>query len=1097
VAKASAKPRTAGTTKKKQLDAAIAEAVGAGLELHLESVNFSDPQRPKTCLEVDFPIIPVNRVSTLEASSGAATKPVYQMGKWWARRQSSVFRTILLAAATRAPDDDSEAAKLVWDSYYGNHQRNEAYRKIRVADIFMGGGTTIVEGARLGMQMYGNDLNPVAWLNVKNECAHPDLDELARTTDLIESEVKPKLQPFYACDCPCGHKGVWRHRSHSHVMGQDFDPLSTTPEERRDYEYSGPTVIYTFWAKHGPCQASGCHHRTPLMSSPVVAARVGDKALSVKAWRNWTCTKCHKHFDIELTHVRLAPRATLVISANEAPFCSMDDSGNYTCPHCHTRFVDEAARITGKSDRLGKPTEKKVPLTVLVHPTWMKGSPSLDEDGASLGGSVDSSVDTTHKWLLQRSAQLKLIEVRGTITGDIAIPGTNEVIATSDKAGTITGRSEFACQAETCGQQQDVLDSIKKTGTTGPMAPYAVQVYCPTCDASKTPGNGRYYDVPNTSLYSAAYREWHDVRNQLFGDYWPHCELSHGWKTHGWAIPEHGYTHYWKMFNARQLYVHASLLRSIDKFSPKSETRELLLNAFTHHLRCNCLFTIWHLRNSQISAFLSNNSYQAKNTVVETSPFSPVGDGSWLSGLRGVFGGIEWQKRPWEIVANSQLKTLLPREAVGHISGQSTKVLTGDPVEKVTLTCESATALTAADGSFDLVITDPPFGELMQYSELSDFFYVWLRLVLKDSYPQLFDPPYTPKALEVVTNPYRNEDPTAFYQRLLTTCWREAARLMKPGAILAFSFHHEKDEPWISVLESLFDAGLYLEAAYPVRSDTSKGEEKVAFGAEKVEYDIIHVCRKRIEQPAEISWARLRRQIVQDVQQLQHILEHHQKDGLQQADLQVIRRGKALEYFSKHYGKVYIEKGREFTVREALAGINQLLDDQQDAKADVPPVDAEPYTRQFLRLFADTSAVPRDQMQKYLRGTGISPTEFEDRGWCKEVKKVFHLASPLVFAQQWKGKPRQGMGRDFDQAFFLIGGCFENSGIRVHDTLNSQRFEPHIATGLILEWFTRHGGDAQTRDAAKVARQIYSAWEASNDTKVKAAQRTFDFLEAD
>jgi hypothetical protein len=79
----------------------------------------------------------------------------------------------------------------------------------------------------------------------------------------------------------------------------------------------------------------------------------------------------------------------------------------------------------------------------------------------------------------------------------------------------------------------------------------------------------------------------------------------------------------------------------------------------------------------------------------------------------------------------------------------------------------------------------------------------------------------------------------------------------------------------------------------------------------------------------------------------------------------------------------------------------------------------------------------------------------------------------------------------------LIGGCFEDSGIRVHDTLNSEGFKPHVATGLILDWFARHGGDTQTRDAAKVARQIYSNWETSNDTKVKAAQRTFDFLEGE
>lgn len=164
----------------------------------------------------------------------------------------------------------------------------------------------------------------------------------------------------------------------------------------------------------------------------------------------------------------------------------------------------------------------------------------------------------------------------------------------------------------------------------------------------------------------------------------------------------------------------------------------------------------------------------------------------------------------------------------------------------------------------------------------------------------------------------------------------EAARILKPAGILAFTFHHSEDEPWVAVLESLFRAGFYLEATYPIRSDETKGEgaKPGTFGSQLIEYDIVHVCRKRVDEPNEISWVRLRRQILQDVRQLQDILEHHQQAGLAEADLQVIRRGKVLEYYSKHYGRVYVEKGREFTVKEALTGINQLLDDQRDATAE-------------------------------------------------------------------------------------------------------------------------------------------------------------------
>ena len=107
--------------------------------------DFSNPRRPKTCLEVDFPMVPINALSALEGNAG---KPIYQMSKWWARRRSCVFRAMLIAAAMESPirknpdgspvlddqgqpiPDETEAAKAVWDVYYANHQAAGNFKRL-------------------------------------------------------------------------------------------------------------------------------------------------------------------------------------------------------------------------------------------------------------------------------------------------------------------------------------------------------------------------------------------------------------------------------------------------------------------------------------------------------------------------------------------------------------------------------------------------------------------------------------------------------------------------------------------------------------------------------------------------------------------------------------------------------------------------------------------------------------------------------------------------------------------------------------------------------------------------------------------------------
>ncbi|MBB3003740.1 hypothetical protein FHX57_006116 [Paraburkholderia tropica] len=1076
------------TTKKKKAELQgeqVAALVGAGKAVTLETVDFSDPNRPKTCLEVDFPILPVNRVASIE---GASSKPIYQMSKWWARRRSSVFRSMLIAAATKAPDDENLASKTVWDAYYANHQRRGTFKGLKVAEIFMGGGTTVVEADRLGMQTVGNDLNPVAWFVVKNEVAKVDLSELNKLLHAVESEVSPQIAAQQATSCPRGHKGVWTDLRSGQQMGADFDGLKLSEQERSHFSYVGPEVIYTFWVKHGPCSAQGCGHRTPLLSSPVISV----KTISVKAWENFKCS-CGQHFDVEQIDARMAPSAPLVVSPSEKKYAVMDAKGNFTCPGCGEVHSDYKAKVDGSSITLGKSKPKKVSLTLLVSPKWMKGAQSCDSSGP-FGGSVNDDAASTARWFIERAKNLSFIEVRGELPPLVEVESLGLQLETAKS--NIPSKAKFACQESTCGREQAIVESMAAFGTTAPISPYAQQCYCPQCDAEGQLYGGRYFQEPNIDAINASLYEWERRKHGDLKGLWPDSDIPFGHMTHQrQPLPQHGYLKWVDMFNPRQLLVHTQLLRSILSVGEFSwEVREAVLGAFQQYLRNQNMFCFWNPQGDKLEPHFSNNNYHPKTTVIENCVFPSIGRGNWASCVEGIVEGLEWANNPWEIVANSEIGSRDPALAK-DLSGKGEKVRTNDPLTRsASVLCGSSTDIPSlAAESHDLVITDPPFGGLLHYSELADFFYVWMRLALKDKYPQIFAGDYTPKTLEAVSNKARHpDDPDAFYERLLTACWAEAHRILKPGGLLAFTFHHSEDEPWVGVLKSLFDAGFYLEATYPIRSDETKGEGE--FGSKTIEYDIIHVCRKRVDDPTPISWAKLRRKIVDDVRDLKGLLEQHQASGLPRADLEVIRRGKALEYYSRHYGHVYVEKGREFTLLEALAGIHQLLDDERDDAGVAPPVLAEVHTRQFLRIYDKSVAVDRNDMVKYLRGTGTAPSLFEAYGWCSEEKKVYHLCDPLEFAKGWRGKHRKGMSRDLDQTLFLIGACFKDSGMRVDETLNNPNFDPHPAVPDLLDWMASRGGSSEIQAAARIAKQLYAKWLGENRAKIRAAQEQFDLF---
>jgi putative DNA methylase len=1165
--KVTADPKKNGLARKTQKKTeSFSDKLGKAVRLPVP--DFSDPNRKPTCLEADFPIAQINALSNLEGNAG---KPIYQMSKWWARRRSSVFRSMLIAAATEAPDDPNVAAKRVWEHYYCNHQKAGSFKHLKVLDPFMGGGTTLVEGSRLGMQMTGVDLNPVAWFVVKNELACSDPEQVKTLFAEIERQVKPQIQPFYTTTCPRGHQGRWIDMETGETVS--LDPIELPPDQRFRYRWEGPEVIYTFWAKHGPCQARGCGHRTPIFRTPVIA----EKKLST-GYAELTCPGCGTMFHAELGETRMAPGVERVILAGDIPFSELTqdfarllndyDKGNANdtlkrtlalkaaagqepglhCPQCSTfagkrladifdRHSSPNLRATQRKKKVFDLKKKPVQMFLLIHPEWMKGASGFTGD-KELGGWAGAPAKNTAAWFERRMQNMRLIEVRGKSLPDTITLADGTVIETG--RGTVPRRSHFTCAA--CGRENNTLESVRPTGHTAPVAAYTLQCHCPKCEAEGYTYGGRYFKGPDEhdiKRLDEAEKEWISRAEGDLIEYWPKANLWVSYMTHklNGGIANWGYTHWWKMFNSRQLLVHAHLLRVITEASEDVwplDVREQALGAFQQYLRNQNMFSFWNQTADKMEPMMSNANYHPKMHTIENCVFSSLGRGNWQASAAKCIQGMDWARTPWELIITIDEKA------------KSEKGFPEDPlIPGNEPYCGSSTDLSILSNErFDLVITDPPFGNNLFYADLSDFFYVWLRLPLRKWYAGLpeaayVEPERTPHTMEAVDNSvehpddreehekepfiesnhlqsirdltgdstlaekdpnplYRPKPSSDFYSQTLSACWAEAGRRLKDGGLMAFTFHHNEDQAWIDVLRALFDAGYVLVSTYPVRSDETKGDAaNAAFGSKKIEYDIIHVCRKRLDTPEPVSWARMRRWVKDETVRLKDLLEHTHGKTLPESDLRVILRGKSLEFYSRHYGQVFTGDGQVLDVRDALLGINQLLDDLLEDPTQTgglrPPDSAEPTSRLYLRLFINRPEMDRDELHKTLRGTGIAQGDLEARGWIRVVGRtvqVMPISERLAYFTE-RGRGRRLIKTDLDQAHFLIGTAYSYSGLKIDTELENPSFRIKKSVDDILKWYAEVDKDPVNSRAAKIAAQLVDHWRARRTRPDEQRQLSF------
>jgi len=479
-----------------------------------------------------------------------------------------------------------------------------------------------------------------------------------------------------------------------------------------------------------------------------------------------------------------------------------------------------------------------------------------------------------------------------------------------NKDGNVEGKY-YICPE--CGQKSVIIEAIQRRGKPAERL-YAVEYYCPSCNKK----GYKQADEFDQVLFEKTREEYRKVEPEWSGKYIPNTSIPRGYNTK--QMINYGYK-YWKdMFNERQLLSLGKLLKTILELDVDEKVRELLVITFSEFLEfqnnlCDYARNKFHLYN-----LFKTHAFHPVLNPVENNVWGSAGGGRGIfkNEIEKIINGKTYNIFPFEKYVNNG--STVEKQSKIKIEGKIGDLFNSDG--NVQVMCGDSSYLPIPSNSVDAVITDPPcYGNVM-YSELSEFYYSWLRLALKNKYEH-FQSEHVPNSAEVIVNREQGKEDKDFVDGL-TAIFKEANQKLKKDGIMTFTFHHQAEEAWGAVLQSVLGSNFYISAIYPVQSESSVSPH--IFQRANVRYDMVIVCRKRESKPERKHWSVLEDEIYFKVEDELKRLEKHKKN-LSSEDVFVVTIGKCLEVHSKHYPEVY--KGdRRVSIDEALSSIREIVDSQ-------------------------------------------------------------------------------------------------------------------------------------------------------------------------
>ena len=327
----------------------------------------------------------------------------------------------------------------------------------------------------------------------------------------------------------------------------------------------------------------------------------------------------------------------------------------------------------------------------------------------------------------------------------------------------------------------------------------------------------------------------------------------------------------------------------------------------------NCLRSFWDPGTNKVAHSFATHDFGMKWSYAEMAIT-----------IRGL--GLDWALKDLRSCI-SELVAMSGHVPTADIDPNIANALTSGNIAKpAEIINESADLLLSLDnGSVDAIVFDPPYYDNVNYAELSDFFYVWLKRTAGYVYPEWFSPYLTDKVNEAIASPVRFRSDTGTgkrtgsvkrlayedYLERMRRIFAECRRVVKDDGIVTIMFTHKSTDAWDALTVGIIESGFRITATWPIKTEAESSLNIRDRAAARS--TILLVCRPKTEQTAgSSSWEEVEKKVAVAVRERLPQLEQY---DLKPLDIYLASFGPALETISDNW-----------PVRRELASPDRLHD---------------------------------------------------------------------------------------------------------------------------------------------------------------------------